>query len=397
MSKSKKRALVLTLALTGIACFTFLIVKLAQGYKIDFFNQTLKPTGLLVATSDPDGAQIFINGKFESATDTTLSLPPGEYLIEIKKDGFITWKKNLTLKKELIVKTDAILFPAYPSLKSLTFAQVQDPVLSPDGQKAAYIATNSAVSKSGIWVLDLANKPLGLPRDPKLIAANTVFVDFSEAEISWSANSKQILASFEKNEIQTNYLLEAAQLNPATKFADITNQLDQIKLEWEEEKALKLEAQLGKLPEELLEILSNSTKDISLSLNERKILYTATASATISKNPEIILPATSTQEEQRNIEPNQIYVYDIKEDKNFHISSTEDNLKTTWLSTSRHLFVVQEEKIFIAEYDGTNWANVYSGPFESTFAYPFPSGNQILVLTSLGEDSPLNLYAIPLK
>ena len=397
MSKNKKRALVLTLALTGISCFTFLIVKLAQGYKFDLLNKTLKATGLLVATSDPDGAQVFINGKFESATDTTLNLQPGEYFIEIKKDGFIPWKKDLVLKKELIVQTDAVLFPAYPNLKSLTFAEVQKPVLSPDGQKAAYIATDSAVSKNGIWVLDLADKPLGLPRDPRLIVANTLLIDFSEAEISWSADSKQILATFEKNEKETNYLLEANQLNPATKFIDITSKLNQIKLGWEEEKALKLEAQLGKLPEQLLEVLSSSTKDISLSLNEEKILYTATASAIISENPKVLLPATSTQKEQRNIEPDQIYVYDTKEDKNFHISSAKDNLKTTWLSTSRHLFIVQEGKIFIAEYDGTNWANVYSGPFENTFAYPFPSGNQILVLTSLGGDSPLNLYAIPLK
>ena len=68
-----------------------------------------------------------------------------------------------------------------------------------------------------------------------------------------------------------------------------------------------------------------------------------------------------------------------------------------WFPTSKHIFLVQKDKISIIEYDGVNLVDVYSGPFENSFAFPFPAGNRLLVLTSIGKDTPPNLYAISLR
>jgi len=376
----------------------YFVIRLAQGYRPDISTKSLRPSGILVATSIPDGAQLYIDNRLKSATNTTINLTPDEYEVEIKKDGYTSWKKTLTIKKELVVKTDAYLFPTFPNLQSLTFTGAQKPLLSPDGQKVVFAVSESSIDKNGLWVLDLGDRPFGLPRDPrKIIASAPGERDFALAELEWSPDSKQILATLTIGTRQENFLLETNQLNLANRLIDVTDQLTAIRADWEEEEQLRFKAQSAKLPPELLEILTSSVADIKFSLNETKILYTATASAQIPEELLPPFPSTSTQPENRSLEPGKIYIYDLKEDKNFYLMEKDETKKLAWFPTSKHIFLVQEGKITIAEYDNTNWVDVYTGPFEDLYAYPFPAANRFLVLTALGEDTPPNLYAISLR
>ncbi|MBU3957205.1 PEGA domain-containing protein [Patescibacteria group bacterium] len=394
----RRRSIVFSLIFLMVLLGAYFVIRLAQGYSPDISTRSLRPSGILVATSIPDGAQLYIDGRLKSATNTTINLTPGEYEVEIKKDGYSSWKKILTIKKELVAKTDAYLFPTFPNLQSLTFTGAQNPSLSPDGQKVVFAVSQSSVDKNGLWVLDLGDRPLGLPRDPRKIVASTPGGrDFVLAELEWSPDSKQILATLTTGTRQENFLLEANQLNPANRLIDVTSQLTVIRADWEKEEQLRFKAQSAKLPPKLLEILTNSVADIQFSLDETKILYTATASAQIPEGLIQPLPAASTQPENRNLEPRKIYVYDIKEDRNFYLMDKDETKKLTWFPTSKHIFIVQEGKITIAEYDNTNWVEVYTGPFEDSFAYSFPAGNRILVLTTLGKETPPNLYAISLR
>ena len=394
----RRRSIVLSSIFLMVLVGAYFVIRLAQGYSPDISTKSLRPSGILVATSIPDGAQLYIDGRLKSATNTTINLTPGEYEVEIKKDGYSSWKKILTIKKELVVKTDAYLFPTFPNLQSLTFTGAQNPFLSPDGQKVVFAVSQSSVDKNGLWVLDLGDRPLGLPRDPrKIVASAPGGRDFVLAELEWSPDSKQILAILTTGTRQENFLLEANQLNPANRLIDVTSQLTVIRADWEKEEQLRFKAQSAKLPPKLLEILTNSVADIQFSLDETKILYTATASAQIPEGLIQPLPAASTQPENRNLEPRKIYVYDIKEDRNFYLMDKDETKKLAWFPTSKHIFIVQEGKITIAEYDNTNWVEVYTGPFEDSFAYSFPAGNRILVLTTLGKETPPNLYAISLR
>lgn len=394
----RRRSIVLLSISLMVLVGAYFVIRLAQGYSPDISTRSLRPSGILVATSIPDGAQLYIDGHLKSATNTTINLTPGEYEVEIKKDGYSSWKKILTIKKELVAKTDAYLFPTFPNLQSLTFTGAQNPFLSPDGQKVVFAVSQSSVDKDGLWVLDLGDRPLGLPRDPrKIIASAPGGRDFVLAELEWSPDSKQILATLTTGTRQENFLLEANQLNPANRLIDVTSQLTVIRADWEKEEQLRFKAQSAKLPPKLLEILTNSVADIQFSLDETKILYTATASAQIPEGLIQPLPAASTQPENRNLEPKKIYVYDIKEDRNFYLMDKDETKKLAWFPTSKHIFIVQEGKITITEYDNTNWVEVYTGPFEDSFAYSFPAGNRILVLTTLGKETPPNLYAISLR
>lgn len=421
---TRRRLTIFLILATAISSLAFFVIKLAQGYRPDLTTKTLRPTGLLVATSTPDGAQLWLNSQLKSATNTTLNLPPGEYQVEIKKDGFTSWQKTLSIKKELVVQTDAHLFSTYPDLKALTFTGATRPLPSPDGQKVFFAVSGASLGKNGLWVLDLADRPLGLSRQPRLIITSAPGGrDFAQSEYHWSPDSKQILMTLTNRPgpggktSTENFLLETDRLNSAVNLVDISASLPSLLERWQEEETIRQNAQLSKLPEELLEVFEASVADIQFAPDENKIFYTATASATIPEEIISPLPAANSQPEEREIKPGRVYVYDLKEDRNFFImeapalpdstvspkvaagdrSTISPTSPISWFPTSKHLFLLQKGKISIIEYDGTNLIDVYSGPFEDSFAFPFPDSRRILVLTAVSQDAPPNLYAISLR
>ena len=398
----RKRIIIFLTLIIGIAAIAYFLTKLASGYRLDFTSKSLRPTGLLVANSFPNQATVVVNGKaVKSKTATTLNLTPGEYQIEIKKEGFSSWQKKLLIEKELVVKTDAYLFPTYPELKPLTFTGAANPVISPVGKKVVF-AVESDNEKAGLWVLDLSERPLGLAREAhQIIQSAPKGRNFAQGEYQWSPDSKQILITLTKETtkiepIEENFLLDASVLNDNTKLVDITEQKEALLKRWQNEEKILQQDKISRLPEELVNILDKATKDLVFPPDETKILYTATASASIPKELIPPLPGASTQPEERDLQPGKTYVYDLKEDRNFAIDIPEET-KVSWFPTSKHLFLVQNDKISIREYDNTNQVNVYSGPFENSFAFTFPSGNRLLILTSLSKDTPQNLYAITLR
>ncbi len=404
MNPSRQRLAIFLAILIGIPLVGFFVIKLASGYRPDVSTLTLNPTGLLAATSTPNGAQVFIDGKLTSATNTTINLAPGTYKIELKKDGFIPWEKTLEIEKELVVETNAFLFPTFPDLRPLTLTDAQNPVISPDGQKVAFAVSDSSTDKNGLWILDLTDRPFGLSREPRQILLSAPKGrNFAESTYVFSPDSKQLLVTLSERPgeagqtVEENFLIDTGDLTPATELIDISAGLLTIKKQWEQEEKLRQTQVFSKLPEEVLKIATSSAEAVSFSLDETKILYTATASAQIPEELITPVPAANSQPESRNLEPKKIYVYDLKEDRNFYIMDQEEGKTLTWFPTSRHLFLVEKDKIVIMEYDCTNQADVYTGPFENSFAFPFPSGNKLLILTSLGKETPPNLYAINLR
>jgi len=162
--KTYQKILVALLGILFIIVGTLAAVRWAKGYRFNFGEKgpELTGTGLLVAGSDPKGAQVYVNGKLTTATDDTLNLPSGSYEVEIKKDGFLPWKKTLEVTAELVTQTTAKLFPSVPNLTPLTFTGASQPLPSPDGQKIVYrVAEADNEAKNGLWILELAERLFG--------------------------------------------------------------------------------------------------------------------------------------------------------------------------------------------------------------------------------------------
>ncbi|MDO8451706.1 MAG: PEGA domain-containing protein, partial [bacterium] len=405
MAKWKIRSILITFAtVCGILGISGVLIAFGRGYRIDVLNNRVKTTGLISATSDPVGAQVYIDTRRETATNNSFAIDPAWYTVEISKEGYIPWEKKLRVQGEVVTRADAFLFPTSPSLSALTTTGVHNPVLSPDGTKIAYTTstsnekTNQATAKkAGLWVYELAERPLGRNRDPKHVGTSDTVFNFSASQIYWSPDSTQIMAT-----IGTSIRLY--DVDKLDMYQNISLTYETYLDEWEQQREVKEHQKLEAFKKPIIDIASSSARIISFSPDETKILYEATASAELARSIDPPLIGTNSTEESRRIEPGKLYVYDSREDRNYFLLDKTELLPTTpspvptqkptmplslfsppttynpdplpihWFPTSRHLLITLEGKIDVVEYDRTNWITVYSGPFQDGFIAPWPNG-----------------------
>ncbi|MEX0896191.1 MAG: PEGA domain-containing protein [Patescibacteria group bacterium] len=432
---------------TIIVLGTLLAIEYAKGrYRLSL-DGVVQGTGLLSTNSSPTGAEVFVNDRLVTATDDTLYLEPGVYQVELIKDGYAPWRKAVEIQPELVTQTNARLFPIAPSLSALTFSGAENPLPSPDGQKILYYtASQSAERRNGLYVMELSNNlPITLQRGPRQIAEDIPEYDLANAHYIWSPDSGEIIILSEAKEM----LLSTDRLNDLQTMSDIRFQKRQILAEWEYEMYVRERQFLAEFPVEILKIATESARNVYVSPDKKRLLYTATASAVLPEGIVPPLPASSTQVEERLLEPGSIYIYDREEDRNFKVATEpegsqstakwllakdlhsptpmpyEDNMtmfetlqatesgKTArnfnryhisflaetlqWYPDSRHLLFVQDSTIKIMEYDATNIITLYTGPFNNNFHYPWPDGNRLVISTQFSPNAPDNLYAIELR
>ena len=412
---------------------TVAVILYGRGYRPvlrpDLTDSTLKPTGLLSATSDPVGSEVYIDGVLRTATNNTINIDPGWYMVTISKEGYISWQKRLRIQGEVVTHIDPFLFPANPSLSPLTTVGIEHPTLSPDGTKIAYVIplttlqNSTAAKKSGLWVYELSERTLGFNRDQRQIGTNSPGFNFSNSTIHWSPDSTQIM-------VATKSAVRLYNTNRTDDFEIVASE-ETVTSEWEAENRLRLRQQLAAFKQPVIDIATSSARILSFSPDESKILYEATATATIP--PVLISPliGTNPTPEERDITPGRIYVYDSREDKNYFVLdkkelpvptpspspktqralaspavsatnqllSGKNELPIYWFPTSRHLALALEGKIDILEFDRTNWVTVYSGPFIEGFIAPWPNGSRIIIMTNLnpGVSALPNLYTVNLR
>jgi len=407
-----KRLIITLITIIGFILITTIIIALGRGYRFNPKTKSFQSTGLLVSSSFPTGSQVFVDDHLVSATNSTIPLPPGTYNVKITKDGYIPWSKKLTIKGEVVTKADALLLPVAPELRPLTTTGALNPSLSSDGIKISYGVATSSAEKQGIWILDLSDRPLSFQSTARQIVKDNEFIKYSQGKTYWSPDGKQILIQTEQN----YYLLNTDVMNDNPEDTSLT--IEFLIQSWIKEKTDKEEALFKTLKPKFQESIKESIKILSYSPDETKILYEATASAII---PEIITPpliGTNSQPEERSIKEGNIYIYDAKEDKNFQIKQGEkqkeanpedknivldylNSLKTPeiqWLPDSQHIILVENKKINIVEYDGTNKSTLISAPFEDNFVFPFPNVTRLVILTTLNPSlTTPNLYSLSLR
>ncbi|MBI4036767.1 PEGA domain-containing protein [Candidatus Daviesbacteria bacterium] len=345
---------------TGVAIF------FAKGYTFNPKEQRIVGTGIISVASTPDAASIYIDGHLTSATNATIStLTPKEYTVRVVKEGFIPWEKKVEVKEGLVTDLKITLFPAIPTVYPLTFTGVKNPSLSPDGSQLAYIVPTG--KKAGVWVWTFeSDRPIAFARgaQPHQIAQSTN-IDYSSASLRWSADSKQVIATIGAN----NYLLEDERLN--TEPRDITPILQATLKSWDNDLEERDNARLLTIKDLNARKIASDSAVLKWSPDETKFLY--------GQNPNTNLK-----------------VYDLETNKHFDIPPADAQ---SWLPNSRHIILVEENKISIVEFDGANKAEIYAGKFEDNFVFPWPDSSRLVMISSFPTPtaSEPNLYGINLK
>ena len=376
------------------------MIAYARGYRLDIEKRSLQSTGILSVNSYPKAAKIFLNGELKGVTDANISLPPGKYQIIIKKDGYTSLQKNIVLKGEIVQSVDALLFPTNPSLTPLTNLGIVKTFLIEQSDRLLLFSQNNQPEKDGIYVFDPNRVAISLFPPLKLIVLKSRLpspVDFQETEVSFSPDEKQAIINFKMPTFDQAYLFSLEEENK--QLFEVTTSKDRLIAAWDEEKIKDIDKIVESFLPKVQKIASDSMKIISFSPNKTKVLYQAKANLTLPLiiNPPLI--ASSQTTENRQLIINSLYVYDVKEDKNFIVENwkTSDNFPL-WYPDSKHFVINEEKQIVITEYDSQNRQIVYSGPYDKEFLGVNTEG-KLLILTNL--NSQINklpdIYAVGIK
>ncbi len=431
-----KRLIINLFIIFFLAGGTFAAIQYAKGYRPNLKEGSLQGSGLLNVTSYPKSARVVINDKLTTVTDDKLYLYPATYNIKIEKDGFHPWLKSIPLKSELVSNADARLFPIITATSPLTFYQVGNATVNPDGSKIAYVLTKSPVETgNGLYVHSLSSNFLGSQYTQ---ISDNATKDFNKALLVWSPDSTQILAIFtEKTKISEKIisavLLSTKGLNNIKTMSDVTLRLPQIITQWQGEYAKINLPTLALYPKFISDILTNKAVNVFFSPDKEKVFYTPITDVNLPQNEVgAALPNINSTSETRTLQKDKTYLYDLKEGTNYAIpsASVSASVKKTliissdatpsasvstlrqlkaqsesyyvgnlsWYSNSRQLILTNQEGVNVTDYDGLNMTNItYVQPLNG-FAVSNPDGSRLILLTNINQKADTyNLISFDLK
>lgn len=376
-----KRFIVTIISLVVIGVAAGVAIFFAKGYTFSPQEKRIVGTGIVNISSEPDAASVYIDGHLTTATNATVSsLKPKIYSIRVVKEGFIPWEKQIEVKEGIVSEVKVTLFPAIPTMYPLTVSGVENPILSPDGSKLAYIVPSKNPAgevnkKGGIWVWTLIqNQPIAFARsaEPHQIASSQL-VDFSKSILRFSPDSKQVLASLGNN----NYLLNADSFNSEPR--DITPILDATTNGWAEDVKTKDVSRIISIKDPQFRKVASDSAFLRWSPDETKFM---------ARSEPIVI------KEGENISG--IKIYDLEEQREYDIAPARVHL---WLPDSRHVIIVEENTISILDFDGTNKAVIFAGSFLDSFVFPWPDSSRMVIISSFPTPtaSEPNLFGINLR
>ncbi len=151
MTKKIRRIFLLS-ALTIFLLITPCLLAYSWGYAFSWQEKKPVLTGSFYFKSVPSKAQIYLNGKFKKNTPGLISrLLPQKYQVEIKKQNYQSWQKELEIKTGLVTEARNILLipqqiPVETILSSLPDDfNLEEYLADPDDQTAYYLQKPSYI------------------------------------------------------------------------------------------------------------------------------------------------------------------------------------------------------------------------------------------------------------
>lgn len=372
--------------------FTILVIVIAagvtvywaKGYTFSSSQKGLVGTGIISVTSIPDSASVFVDGHLTTATNATVSsLLPKEYTVRVVKEGFIPWERKVKVREGLVTELKLTLFPAIPTVYPLTYSGIKNPILSPDGSKLAYIVPTAAAGggvnkKAGVWIWTLEdNRPIAFARgaQPHQIA-QTSTIDYTNTTLRFSPDSKQVLASIGTN----NYLLNDESINSEPK--DITPLLQSTLKAWDDDLKSTSALIIEKIKDSKAKKIASGSAILKWSPDENKFLFREK-------------PLTDKEKDGKTLFKD-YKVFDLEESKLYDLPEAR---AFSWLPDSKHVVLVEEDKVSIVDFDGSNKAVIYAGKFEDSFVFAWPDASRLVIVSSLPTPtaSEPNLFGINIK
>ncbi len=142
--RNNTRKAILLIMLVLFILFAPTLILYSQGYRIDLKNRSITQTGGLFLKTQPKKTEVFIEGESRSQTDFFFgsvlieNLLPQKYDVEVKKEGYHSWKKTVEINpKEVTEFKDITLFPEDLQFNFL-LTGIDNPLFTPDNRRIVW-------------------------------------------------------------------------------------------------------------------------------------------------------------------------------------------------------------------------------------------------------------------
>jgi len=387
-------SLSLLLSVTAIVFF------IAQGKRISVSEKKLeiKGTGIINIKSYPDGAKILLNGEPKNATNSVISgLSEGKYRLDIVKEGFVTWTKQVPVYNGLVTPIDALLISKTPKIEPLTNVGITRSTIANNSAKIVFSVQQS--QKPGLYIIQLQNNLTVniFKTNAEALVLDTIDTKFSNAtDIKWAPDDSEILVKLAD---ESNYLISTNTFQSNISPID-TETIDKIMKNWQDEIKVKREKFLERkmkeinISDEIKQLMLDPKLNNNWSPDGDKFFYTA-------ENEKQIKYRIYNLEDPLTIGGERDYVA-------FKLDKTKPQpVNIQWYIDSQHLIVVYGNfkkdnpnptgTIYMMNMDGSNFTEIYSGQMTSPLVLATPSGDKLIITAKFRNDNPDELYSISLR
>jgi len=189
-----------------LAAVTFVVVSAlfilsARGYGIHFEKNgvSIEKTGMIIVSSKPAGASIYLNGKDTSKKTTNFftvkinNLGKNKYILTIEKDGYYKWEKELKVFPEMVTWANyVLLFSKNPKIDKVDFSgSYVDSLTSKDDKYSAVLVRSDAGEV--LYGLDNKSGEKNTLLESAKMSEDARVTDIKM--IDWSKDHKNILIS----------------------------------------------------------------------------------------------------------------------------------------------------------------------------------------------------------
>ena len=167
-----KRAIAFYFCVALFCILLPVLLSYSLGYQIDFQRLRIYKTGILYVESRPAGAAITLSGRMlNDVTPAQIEeLKPGIYKVEVRRDGFYPWEKEIVVRPNMVTRADRIvLFPITQEMRVISERSISDFAISGSGyiyymKKSGLFRTNmdgtnmKRFSAHAVWPSGLVGK-----------------------------------------------------------------------------------------------------------------------------------------------------------------------------------------------------------------------------------------------
>ncbi len=211
-SKRKKRAqlfFVYSLMVIAVVAIVSILVLIMLGYRFNKFDGKVEQGGLVQFDSRPSGATVTVDSTtLANKTASKITLTTGPHTITMSKDGYNSWKKDVTVKAGSILWLNyALLLPTKPAVATIyESATVSSALTSPDRK---YLAT---IANAGDPIVSLTPLNDTEPTTTKVTLPTTAYTaseagkSHTFALVGWDKDNRHMIVRHTFNDASVEYI-----------------------------------------------------------------------------------------------------------------------------------------------------------------------------------------------